>query len=43
MWQALLIKVVLAGLKELSKSTENKVDDEVIKYVESLTIVKSFL
>ena len=43
MWQALLIKVVLAGLKELAKSTDNKIDDEVVKYVEELTVIKSVL
>lgn len=41
MWQALLIKLVVAGLKELSKYSENKVDDQAVKYIEELVTLEN--
>jgi hypothetical protein len=41
MWQVMLFKLVMAGLRSLAKSSDNKIDDEVIRIVDSAVTVKT--
>jgi len=41
MWQVILFKVVMAGLKGLAKYSENQIDDAVIKVVDDAATLKT--
>jgi hypothetical protein len=41
MWQVILFKIVMAGLRALSKSSKNQIDDAVIAVVDEAVTVKT--
>ncbi len=41
MWQVLVFKMVMAGLRSLAKSSQNTIDDEIIKVVDDAVILKT--
>jgi len=43
MWQVMLFKLVMTGLRSLAKNSENKIDDEIIEIVDRAVPVKEFM
>ena len=41
MLQVIIFKIVMAGLRALAKSSDNKIDDAVIKVVEEAVTLKT--
>lgn len=41
MWQVLVFKMVMAGLRSLAKSSQNTIDDEIIKVVDDAVVLKT--
>jgi hypothetical protein len=41
MWQVIVFKIVMAGLKALAKSSDNKIDDAIIKVVDDAATLKT--